>query len=107
MALNQRLSKQRLFFDGYLRQSLANHTPPNVVSEELALKHQTLVSENTLYRYIEHPEGQGESLRKDLPRRSKHYYRSVTVRPTIENRVDIIERPAIADEKRELAMFED
>nr|WP_104048167.1 hypothetical protein [Vibrio jasicida] len=107
MALNQRLSKQRLFFDGYLRQSLANHTPPNVVSEELALKHQTLVSENTLYRYIEHPEGQGEALRKDLPRRSKHYYRSVTVRPTIENRVDTLNVLLSQMKKEKLAMFED
>ena len=107
MALNQRLSKQRLFFDGYLRQSLANHTPPNVVSEELALKHQTLVSENSLYRYIEHPEGQGESLHKDLPRRSKHYYRSVTVRPTIENRVDTLNVVLSQMKKEKLAMFED
>jgi len=81
------------FVDGYLRQSLANHTSPNAVSGELALKHQTYVSENTLYRYIEHLEEQGESLRKDLPRRGKSYKRSGTVRSTIKNRLDISERP--------------
>ena len=59
------------FVDQYLRQSLANHTSPNVISGELALKHQIYVSENTLYRYIKHLEEQGESLRSDLPRRGK------------------------------------
>ena len=94
------------FVDGYLKQSLANHTSPNVVSGELALKYQTHVSENTLYRYIEHLEGQGESLRKDLPRRGKPYKRSGTIRSTIKNRVDISERPAIADEKTEMGHVE-
>ena len=94
------------FVDGYLRQSLANHTSPNVVSGELALKHQTHVSENTLYRYIEYLEEQGESLRKDLPRRGKPYKRSGTVRSTIKNRVDISERPTIADEKTEIGHVE-
>lgn len=94
------------FVDGYLRQSLANHTSPNVVSGELALKYQTHVSENTLYRYIELLEDQGESLRKDLPRRGKPYKRSGTVRSTIKNRVDISERPAIADEKTEIGHVE-
>ena len=94
------------FVDSYLRQSLANHTSPNVVSGELALKYQTHVSENTLYRYIEYLEEQGESLRKDLPRRGKPYKRSGTVRSTIKNRVDISERPAIADEKTEIGHVE-
>ena len=94
------------FVDSYLRQSLANHTSPNVVSGELALKHQTHVSENTLYRYIEHLEEQGESLRKDLPRRGKPYKRSGTVRSTIKNRVDISERPAILAEKTEIVHVE-
>ncbi|MFA0057695.1 IS30 family transposase [Vibrio echinoideorum] len=94
------------FVDGYLRQSLANHTSPNVVSGELALKYQTNVSENTLYRYIQHREDLGESLRKDLPRRGKRYKRSGTVRSTIKNRVDISERPAIADEKTEIGHVE-
>nr|AKN36505.1 Mobile element protein [Vibrio tasmaniensis] len=94
------------FVDRYLRQSLANHTSPNVVSSELALKYQTHVSENTLYRYIEYLEDQGESLRKDLPRRGKPYKRSGTVRSTIKNRVDISERPAIVDEKTEIGHVE-
>ena len=94
------------FVDSYLRQSLANHTSPNVISGELALKHQIYVSENTLYRYIEHLEGLGESLRKDLPRRGKPYKRSGTVRSTIKNRVDISKRPAIADEKTEIGHVE-
>ena len=94
------------FIDDYLKQSLANHTSPNVVSGELALKHQIYVSENTLYRYIEHLEEQGESLRKDLPHRGKPYKRSGTVRSTIKNRVDISERPAIADEKTEIGHVE-
>jgi len=94
------------FIDGYLRQSLSDHTSPNVVSGELALKHQKSISENTLYRYILHCEDQGESLRKDLPRRGKAYKRSGTVRSTIKNRVDISERPAIADEKTEIGHVE-
>lgn len=94
------------FVDGYLRQSLANHTSPNVVSGELALKYQTKISENTLYRYIQRREELGESLRKDLPRRGKPYKRSGTVRSTIKNRVDISERPAIADEKTEIGHVE-
>ena len=94
------------FVDKYLRQSLANHTSPNVISGELALKHQIYVSENTLYRYIKHLEEQGESLRSDLPRRGKPYKRSGTVRSTIKNRVDISERPAIADEKTEIGHVE-
>jgi IS30 family transposase len=48
------------FVDSYLRQSLANHTFPNVVSGELALKYQTKISENTLYRYIQRREELGE-----------------------------------------------
>jgi IS30 family transposase len=51
--------------DGYLREILANHTSPNVLSGELALKQQTHVSKNMLYRYIEYLEEQGESMRKD------------------------------------------
>ena len=94
------------FVDGYLRQSLANHTSPNVVSGELALKYQTNVSENTLYRYIQHREDLGEPLRKDLPRRGKRYKRLGTVRSTIKNRVDISQRPDIADEKTEIGHVE-
>lgn len=94
------------FVDGYLRQSLANHTSPNVVSGELALKYQTNVSENTLYRYIQYREDLGESLRKDLPRRGKAYKRSGTVRSTIKNRVDISQRPVIADKKTEIGHVE-
>ena len=94
------------FIYSFIRERLSTHTSPDVISGELRVKHQCFISENTIYRYINHQEAIGESLRAQLPHRGKAYKRSGSVRSTIKNRVDISERPKIADAKTELGHVE-
>lgn len=95
-----------VFTDSFIQERLSTHTSPDVISGELRVKHQRFISENTIYRYISHLEVNGEPLRAQLPHRGKAYKRSGTVRSTIKNRVDISERPKIADEKTEIGHVE-
>ena len=94
------------FIDSYIRERLSTHTSPDIISGELRVKHQMFISERTIYRYINHLEAAGEPLRAQLPHHGKAYKRSGTVRSTIKNRVDISERPKIADEKIEIGHVE-
>jgi len=94
------------FIDSFIRERLSTHTSPDVISGELCLKHQRFIGENTIYRYIHHLELNGESLRALLPHRGKVYKRSGVNRSTIKNRVDISERPLIAEEKTEIGHVE-
>ena len=92
--------------DSYIRARLSTHTSPDIISGELRVKHQMFISERTIYRYINHLEAAGESIRAQLPQHGKAYKRSGTVRSTIKNRVDISKRPKIADEKTEIGHVE-
>ena len=92
----------------FIHDRLSKHTSPDVISGELALKHDTQVSESTIYRYIWCDRAQGGELYKDLPHRGKPYKvrGSTSIRTKIKNRVDISERPKIADQKTEFGHFE-
>jgi len=94
------------FMDAFIRERLSTHTSPDVISGELRVKHLTLIGENTIYRYINHLDSAGEPLRAQLPHKGKAYKRRGTVLSTIKNRVDISERPKIADEKTEIGHVE-
>ena len=87
---------------------LSSHTSPDVISGELALKHQIKISESTIYRYIKADRANGGNLYELLPHRGKPYKTksSSSQRSTIKNRVGIEERPEIADQKTEFGHFE-
>lgn len=108
-------AKQALAFQGieghskaFIHKRLSSHTSPDVISGELALKHNTRVSESTIYRYIKSDRLNGGNLYKLLPHRGKPYKskgNSATA-STIRNRIGIEERPKIADQKTQFGHFE-
>lgn len=92
----------------FIHDRLSTHTSPDVISGELALKHDTKVSESTLYRYIKSDRRSGGKLYQLLPHRGKPYKpKGSSARgSTIKNRVGIEKRPKIADQKTEFGHFE-
>ena len=92
----------------FIRERLRTHTSPDVISGELALKHQVSLSESTIYRYIKADRVNGGKLYKDLPHRGKPYNKKIssTDKVKIKNRVGIEERPIVANEKTEAGHWE-
>lgn len=92
----------------FIHTRLSTHTSPDVISGELALKHDIKISESTLYRYIKVDRLNGGNLYQLLPHRGKPYKPkgSNGRGSTIKNRVGIEKRPKIADQKTEFGHFE-
>lgn len=92
----------------FIRQALATHTSPEVISGRLVLEFGISISKNTLYRYIQQERQAGGELYQQLPHRGKRYSYNTDQprRGPIPNRVGIEHRPAIADLKQEPGHFE-
>ena len=92
----------------FIHDRLRTHTSPDVISGELALKHNTDLSESSIYRYINADRSFGGGLYRQLPHSGKPYKpkRSSAEKSSIKNRVGIENRPEIADEKTEFGHFE-
>ncbi|WP_299495212.1 IS30 family transposase [uncultured Shewanella sp.] len=92
----------------FIHDRLLVHTSPDVISGELRLKHKISVSENTIYRYIQHDKQMEGTLYKLLPHRGKPYNKRqlVSQRVKIVGRTGIEERPTVADFKQEPGHFE-
>ena len=80
---------------------------PDVISKRLKMLDGTLVSKNTIYRFIQADKKRGGSLYKYLPHAGKPYkIKSDASASKIPGRVGIEHRPAIADAKTEPGHFE-
>ena len=108
-------AKKGVAFRGIMEQTkelihttLSTHTSPDVISGELALKHNIKISESTIYRYIKADKLNGGNLCQLLPHRGKPYKTKGcgSTKSTIKNRIGIEKRPAVADQKSEFGHFE-
>ena len=92
----------------FVRQELALHTSPEVISGRLRIQFDIAVSKNTLYRYIRRDRLAGGALYRLLPHRGKRYrYDTGAPRRTpIPDRVGIEHRPAEAALKQYPGHFE-
>ncbi|WP_097356483.1 hypothetical protein [Candidatus Enterovibrio escicola] len=46
----------------FMHEGLSTHTSPDIISAELVLKHDVMLSEGTIYRYIGYDIGNGGAL---------------------------------------------
>lgn len=92
----------------YLKDKIAVHTSPEVISGELKLNKGIDVSKNTIYRYLQADRANGGLLYKDLPHSGKPYRpaKSIASNVKIINRVGIEKRPVEANNKVEIGHLE-
>ena len=97
----------------FIHQSLKEERTPEQISGTLALRCNTTLSFQSIYRYIQRDNWLGGTLFKNLPRIRKQfsYLHPIKRRPSYRqgpvcNRVSIKERPAIVDQKSRIGDFE-
>ena len=91
----------------YITTRLSVHTSPKVISGELKLNQDIVVSKNTIYRYIHLDRSNGGKLYLNLPHSGKPYkQKSNASASKIIGRIGIEHRPLIANLKTEPGHFE-